>query len=127
MFFVCSMIPSGMIYANSVMLFFQNSSFQMLLPIFRQRIIDSFSPEARDMFEREFAFFDKVTSISGVLYPLPKEERRAGIRRLVFYLSLYNSFGGSYPFCSSATIQLLSKKCYASLDDRFLIHYSCSS
>ncbi|KAJ6671341.1 hypothetical protein OIU85_015128 [Salix viminalis] len=26
-------------------------------------------------------FFDKVTSISGVLYPLSKEERRAGIRR----------------------------------------------
>nr|CAD1832620.1 unnamed protein product [Ananas comosus var. bracteatus] len=26
-------------------------------------------------------FFDKVTSISGVLFPLPKEERRAGIRR----------------------------------------------
>ncbi|XP_068668107.1 phosphatidylinositol 4-kinase alpha 1-like isoform X2 [Aristolochia californica] len=57
------------------------SSFQALLPVFRQRIIDSFSPEAREMFQREFDFFDKVTSISGVLFPLPKEERRAGIRR----------------------------------------------
>ncbi|XP_077217572.1 phosphatidylinositol 3- and 4-kinase family protein [Tasmannia lanceolata] len=59
----------------------KHNSFQALLPIIRQRIIDSFTPEARDMFHREFNFFDKVTSISGVLFPLPKEERRAGIRR----------------------------------------------
>ncbi|KAL5974827.1 Phosphatidylinositol 4-kinase alpha 1 [Asimina triloba] len=59
----------------------KNASFLALLPILRQRIIDSFTPEARGMFEREFDFFDKVTSISGVLFPLPKEARRAGIRR----------------------------------------------
>ncbi|KAJ8767237.1 hypothetical protein K2173_013634 [Erythroxylum novogranatense] len=59
----------------------KNNSFQELLPIVRQRIIDGFSPKARDMFRREFDFFDKVTSISGVLLPLPKDERRAGIRR----------------------------------------------
>ncbi|KAH7684907.1 Phosphatidylinositol kinase protein [Dioscorea alata] len=59
----------------------KNNSFQSILPIVRQRIIDAFTPEARDLFEREFDFFDKVTSISGVLLPLPKEERRAGIRR----------------------------------------------
>ncbi|KAG2703476.1 hypothetical protein I3843_06G130700 [Carya illinoinensis] len=47
----------------------------------RQHIIDEFSPKAHDIFQREFDFFDKVTSISGVLFPLPKEERRAGIRR----------------------------------------------
>ncbi|GFQ00963.1 phosphatidylinositol 4-kinase alpha 1 [Phtheirospermum japonicum] len=58
-----------------------NSSFQELLPLVRQRIIDGFNPKARDIFQREFDFFDKVTSISGVLFPLPKEERRAGIRR----------------------------------------------
>ncbi|XP_062212194.1 phosphatidylinositol 4-kinase alpha 1-like [Phragmites australis] len=57
------------------------SAFHSLLPAVREKIIDSFTPEARDMFEREFDFFDKVTSISGVLFPLPKEERRAGIRR----------------------------------------------
>ncbi|XP_031499033.1 phosphatidylinositol 4-kinase alpha 1 [Nymphaea colorata] len=57
------------------------STFQALLPIVRQRIIDSFTTEALDLFRREFDFFDKVTSISGVLFPLPKEERRAGIRR----------------------------------------------
>jgi len=51
------------------------------LPQVRQHIIDGFSPNALDMFTREFDFFDKVTSISGVLFPLPKEERRAGIRR----------------------------------------------
>ncbi|XP_038707834.1 phosphatidylinositol 4-kinase alpha 1-like isoform X2 [Tripterygium wilfordii] len=59
----------------------KNSSFQEQLPIVRQRIIDGFSYTALDLFRREFDFFDKVTSISGVLYPLPKEERRAGIRR----------------------------------------------
>ncbi|XP_073278003.1 phosphatidylinositol 4-kinase alpha 1-like isoform X3 [Primulina huaijiensis] len=59
----------------------KNSSFQALLPVVRQRIIDGFHPKALDLFRREFDFFDKVTSISGVLFPLPKEERRAGIRR----------------------------------------------
>ncbi|KAL0412503.1 UNVERIFIED_CONTAM: Phosphatidylinositol 4-kinase alpha 1 [Sesamum radiatum] len=59
----------------------KNASFQELLPLVRERIIDGFNPKARDIFQREFDFFDKVTSISGVLYPLPKDERRAGIRR----------------------------------------------
>ncbi|KAI4318629.1 hypothetical protein MLD38_032306 [Melastoma candidum] len=59
----------------------KQAAFQALLPAVRQRIIDSFNPKARDIFDREFDFFDKVTSISGVLSPLPKEERRAGIRR----------------------------------------------
>ncbi|XP_061372681.1 phosphatidylinositol 4-kinase alpha 2-like isoform X2 [Gastrolobium bilobum] len=59
----------------------KNGSFLELLPAVRQRIIDGFSPKALDIFRREFDFFDKVTSISGVLFPLPKEERRAGIRR----------------------------------------------
>ncbi|GAB2267297.1 Phosphatidylinositol 4-kinase alpha 1 [Dionaea muscipula] len=59
----------------------KNSSFLALLPAVRQKIIDSFTPKALDIFQREFDFFDKVTSISGVLFPLPKEERRAGIRR----------------------------------------------
>ncbi|KAG8097936.1 hypothetical protein GUJ93_ZPchr0013g34130 [Zizania palustris] len=59
----------------------KTTAFHSLLPAVREKIIDGFTPEARDMFEREFDFFDKVTSISGVLFPLPKEERRAGIRR----------------------------------------------
>uniref|UniRef100_A0A1D1Y4R9 1-phosphatidylinositol 4-kinase n=1 Tax=Anthurium amnicola TaxID=1678845 RepID=A0A1D1Y4R9_9ARAE len=59
----------------------KSSSFQALLPTIREKIIDGFNPEARDVFQREFDFFDKVTSISGVLFPLPKEERRAGIKR----------------------------------------------
>lgn len=58
-----------------------STSFQELLPRVRQRIIDSFTPKALGVFNREFDFFDKVTSISGVLFPVPKEERRAGIRR----------------------------------------------
>ncbi|CAM6087859.1 unnamed protein product [Calypogeia fissa] len=52
-----------------------------IVPRVKQRIIDSFTPEALEEFEKEFRFFDKVTSISGVLYPIPKDERRAGIRR----------------------------------------------
>ena len=63
------------------MLSFQNAAFQALLPQVRQRIVDGFNPKALDVFQREFDFFDKVTSISGVLFPLPKDERRAGIRR----------------------------------------------
>ncbi|CAI8594655.1 unnamed protein product [Vicia faba] len=59
----------------------KNGSFLELLPAVRQHIIDGFNPKALDIFKREFDFFDKVTSISGVLYPLPKEERRAGIKR----------------------------------------------
>ena len=68
---------------------FQNSSFQALLPIVRKHIIDGFTPKALDLFRREFEFFDKVTSISGVLFPLPKEERRAGIRRYILFLNGY--------------------------------------
>nr|GEZ23782.1 phosphatidylinositol 4-kinase alpha 1 [Tanacetum cinerariifolium] len=59
----------------------KTTAFLALLPLVRERIIDGFTPKARDIFRREFDFFEKVTSISGVLYPLPKEERRAGIRR----------------------------------------------
>lgn len=60
---------------------YQNNSFQALLPAVREHIIEGFSPKALDLFRREFDFFDKVTSISGVLFPLPKEERRAGIKK----------------------------------------------
>ncbi|XP_026381763.1 phosphatidylinositol 4-kinase alpha 1-like isoform X1 [Papaver somniferum] len=59
----------------------KNTAFLALLPVVREHIVEGFNPKARDIFEREFDFFDKVTSISGALYPLLKEERRAGIRR----------------------------------------------
>ncbi|VFQ72155.1 unnamed protein product [Cuscuta campestris] len=59
----------------------KNNEFQALLPVVRQHIIDGFNSKALDVFQREFDFFDKVTSISGVLFPIPKEERRDGIRR----------------------------------------------
>jgi phosphatidylinositol 4-kinase A len=71
----------GLKYNFHLLFFFQATAFHSLLPAVRQKIIDSFTQDARDVFEREFDFFDKVTSISGVLFPLPKEERRAGIRR----------------------------------------------
>ena len=47
----------------------------------KDRIIKTFSNEALDLFKREFQFFDKVTNICASLYPLPKEKRRAGIRK----------------------------------------------
>lgn len=83
---MCAVLPKhiasfeGNVY-NLKHFFFQPNAFQSLLPAVRQKIVDGFTQEARDMFEREFDFFDKVTSISGVLFPLPKEERRAGIKR----------------------------------------------
>eukprot|EP00271_Cylindrocystis_brebissonii_P006203 TRINITY_DN18880_c0_g2_i1.p1 TRINITY_DN18880_c0_g2~~TRINITY_DN18880_c0_g2_i1.p1 ORF type:complete len:1506 (-),score=262.70 TRINITY_DN18880_c0_g2_i1:1242-5207(-) len=51
-----------------------------IVPRVRQRIIDGFSADARGTFEREFNFFDAVTTISGTLKPIPKDERRAAIR-----------------------------------------------
>ncbi|MCO5577947.1 hypothetical protein L7F22_031784 [Adiantum nelumboides] len=59
----------------------ERNPFHDLVLRVRERIIESFNPPALDMFEREFRFFDKVTNISGILYPLPKEQRRAGIKR----------------------------------------------
>ncbi|KAL1836941.1 hypothetical protein VTJ49DRAFT_4454 [Mycothermus thermophilus] len=38
-------------------------------------MVDSFSPEDREFYEREFAFFDEVTSISGKLKPLIKRSK----------------------------------------------------
>ncbi|KAI0483053.1 hypothetical protein GGR56DRAFT_622734 [Xylariaceae sp. FL0804] len=47
-----------------------------------KRMIDSFSGEDKSFFEREFAFFDEVTDISGKLKPLikrPKPEKKQKI------------------------------------------------
>jgi phosphatidylinositol 4-kinase len=52
-----------------------------IVPRVKNRIINSFTPEALTVYEEEFRFFDKVTSVSGVLFPLPKESRRAAIRK----------------------------------------------
>jgi len=68
---------------------FQGNSFHELLPTIKQRIIQGFTPEAYNEFVQEFRFFDKVTDISGALYPLPKEERRAGIRRWFYIYWLF--------------------------------------
>jgi phosphatidylinositol 4-kinase len=46
----------------------------------KQRIVDSFTPAARSVFEREFRLFDGITAISGKIKPLPKEQRRAAIK-----------------------------------------------
>ena len=35
-----------------------------------ERMVDSFTPEDRSFYEREFSFFDEVTGISGKLKPL---------------------------------------------------------
>jgi len=40
-----------------------------------KKMIESFSEEARSFFEREFAFFDEVTGISGKLKPLIKRDK----------------------------------------------------
>lgn len=46
------------------------------------KMVDSFAPEDRDFYQREFAFFDEVTSISGKLKPYikrPKPEKKQKI------------------------------------------------
>ena len=80
----------------SLLLCFQNNSFQALLPVVRERIIEGFTPKALDLFKREFDFFDKVTSISGVLFPVPKEERQAGIRRYFLFAGTVLNFGNLF-------------------------------
>ena len=39
------------------------------------RLIESFSPEDKDFYEREFSFFDEITGISGKLKPLIKKSK----------------------------------------------------
>src|SRR6201996_8972081 len=39
------------------------------------RLIESFSPEDKNFYEREFAFFNEVTGISGKLKPLIKKSK----------------------------------------------------
>jgi phosphatidylinositol 4-kinase len=44
-----------------------------------ERVVESLSGEARDFYNREFHFFDEVTSISGKLKPFikrPKPEKK---------------------------------------------------
>ncbi|KAI0863222.1 phosphatidylinositol 3 [Xylaria cubensis] len=45
------------------------------LDIVMKKLIDSFSGEDKNFYEREFAFFDEVTSISGKLKPLIKRDK----------------------------------------------------
>ncbi|CAN8289052.1 unnamed protein product [Cochlearia groenlandica] len=69
------------IFAHILIWHLQNTSFQAILSEVRQHIVDGFTPKALDLFNREFDLFEKITSISGALCPLPKEEHRAGIKR----------------------------------------------
>eukprot|EP00850_Spirogloea_muscicola_P004369 SM000018S03734 [mRNA] locus=s18:1165042:1171898:- [translate_table: standard] len=58
----------------------QSNKLWEIVPRVRQRILDSLKPASLDHFEREFRYFDKVTSISGILKPVAKPERRARIQ-----------------------------------------------
>ncbi|KAI3946246.1 hypothetical protein MKW92_036691 [Papaver armeniacum] len=78
---ICSDQLKGVIFSHILIWHLQgetcspeNTAFLALLPVVKEHIIESFNPKARDIFEREFDFFDKVTSISGALYPLAKED-----------------------------------------------------
>ena len=84
-------IPLNALYNVSMGLVLQNTLYD-IAPKVRKKIIDSFTPEAFTLFDEEFRFFDKVTSISGVLYALPKDARRAGIRRWESFPCYFISF-----------------------------------
>eukprot|EP00850_Spirogloea_muscicola_P017580 SM000152S01568 [mRNA] locus=s152:325750:333245:- [translate_table: standard] len=58
----------------------QNNRLWEIVPRVRQRILDSLKPASLNHFEREFRYFDKVTSISGILKPVAKPDRRARIQ-----------------------------------------------
>ena len=50
-------------------------SLKPTLDIIRDRMVDSFTPDDRDFYEREFTFFDEITSISGKLRPFIKKSK----------------------------------------------------
>jgi hypothetical protein len=75
-----SSIVSMMVVDRHMRMSSQNPLYE-IVPKVKKRIIDSFTAESFTIYDQEFQFFDKVTSISGVLFPLPKESRRQAIRR----------------------------------------------
>ena len=49
----------------------------------RLQVWSSLPPATLEHLKAELDFFDKVTNVSGQLYPVPKDERKAGAVRLV--------------------------------------------
>ncbi|CAI9285296.1 unnamed protein product [Lactuca saligna] len=91
---VISYMPQGETCAaeGKEVIIAKTQEFLALLPIVRDQITDGFSPEACEVLHREFDFFEKLTTISGALYPLSKEERRAGIKSLLV-INFINDMG----------------------------------
>ncbi len=46
------------------------------------QVMQQLPEEVLDFLSAELSFFDAVTEISGALYPVPKDERKAGAVRL---------------------------------------------
>ncbi len=58
---------------------------QASLPLKLQRfaqVMQQMPPEVLEFLTAELSFFDKVTDISGALYSVPKDERKAGAVKL---------------------------------------------
>ena len=58
---------------------------QASLPLELQRfaqVMQQMPPEVLEFLTAELGFFDKVTDISGALYSVPKDERKAGAVKL---------------------------------------------
>ena len=64
------------------------------------QVWSSLTPEILAYLKAELEFFDKVTNVSGKLYPVPKDERRIAAAELVRQVSL--SFTATKTFCSLA-------------------------
>jgi phosphatidylinositol 4-kinase len=62
-------------YMLMIFLFVKPDAIKPTLDKVMGHMVDSFSPEDREFYEREFAFFDEVTSISGKLKPLIKRSK----------------------------------------------------
>lgn len=45
----------------------------------RNRVVDALDARGREYYEEQTGFFDKVTSISGKLYSVPKPERKVAL------------------------------------------------
>ena len=55
---------------------------QGVKPCGAAQVMQQMPAEALEFLTEELGFFDAVTDISGALYPVPKDERKAGAVRL---------------------------------------------
>lgn len=82
------------------------NNYQNLIKSIVNEIITSFDSIERTLYNIEFKFFERVTSISGVLKPLPTKEQRKQLLQLkTVHAQVSNdSYNNNCYYCASCTI-----------------------